>query len=157
MTDTERTNLLPCPFCGGKADLQFSRDEDDCWVRCLTCWNGTKLCDDTDEAEQLWQTRQIRRALDNGAVSQDEALEFITKCCRLGLLDRGTTLVDELAAQISALRQPQPDTRERDLALIEFSLNPLAYSVSLDENGRIDTKSREEILAAFDQSRSGGK
>lgn len=57
----------------------------------------------------------------------------------------------------SALRQPQPDTRERDLALIEFSLNPLAYSVSLDENGRIDTKSREEILAAFDQSRSGGK
>ena len=32
-------SLLPCPFCGGKADIQL--DGDDEFVRCASCNAGT--------------------------------------------------------------------------------------------------------------------
>ena len=40
MTDNRTTELLPCPFCGGKAELCVHDATGVSWVRCVECEAG---------------------------------------------------------------------------------------------------------------------
>lgn len=53
MTDIE---LLPCPFCGGKASMMHSYP---CWVECVSCGADTPDSAPVDEdgAAAAWNTR----------------------------------------------------------------------------------------------------
>lgn len=47
---TERGELLPCPFCGGEAQIE------DNWIFCLQCGVGYEEFDPTKSIE-AWNTR----------------------------------------------------------------------------------------------------
>ena len=57
------TELKPCPFCGGKALLGFSRDEhlnERHYVICesiIKCGCLTQYCNSKDKAKELWNRR----------------------------------------------------------------------------------------------------
>ena len=50
--------LLPCPFCGGKAELQKGMCELDNYVMCLECRSKTKLYNTKESAIKKWNTRK---------------------------------------------------------------------------------------------------
>ncbi len=65
------TELKPCPFCGGKAELDYTAGGRPCIlfakVKCITCGNGTKIfptedkygnpIEGTEYAEKSWNRR----------------------------------------------------------------------------------------------------
>ena len=60
-----KTNLLPCPFCGGEANYHMSisrHPEHDYWhgVFCLTCPACIDNFDTEVEAIEAWNTRAER-------------------------------------------------------------------------------------------------
>ena len=60
MMDFMKTNLKPCPFCGGEAELRIvgiggydtARE-----IRCPRCGCGTDYYDDSQEATEAWNRR----------------------------------------------------------------------------------------------------
>lgn len=50
---TKRGELLPCPFCGGKAVLFRQR----AWVICENCKTEGELCENSEKAIEKWNTR----------------------------------------------------------------------------------------------------
>lgn len=51
-------SLLPCPFCGGAAELDPSDDSERHWfVWCTTCGCGTDTSVDPAESVQEWNRR----------------------------------------------------------------------------------------------------
>lgn len=66
MTDKIREKLLPCPFCGGEAEVKFCLNYVGAWVQCKRCKTTSPLrkmtIDDTDvgckqEVIKIWNTR----------------------------------------------------------------------------------------------------
>lgn len=57
----ELTGLLPCPFCGGKAEIWRAHPENpkrNAWIACIgRCAVLTKEFGSTDEAIKTWNTR----------------------------------------------------------------------------------------------------
>ena len=52
--------LKPCPFCGGKAEINnlIKFDNNDrFWVECKECGIGTKIYDSEQEATEAWNRR----------------------------------------------------------------------------------------------------
>lgn len=50
------SELKPCPFCGGKAELVTGAPE--YWVRCLTCGAGTDTTASSKRATDNWNRRK---------------------------------------------------------------------------------------------------
>lgn len=63
MTDT--TKLLPCPFCGGKAELNtWGNDRDGCHVAkviCDSCSASADSFETQDQAVAAWNWRSARK------------------------------------------------------------------------------------------------
>lgn len=56
MTTNKQTELLPCPFCGGPAEMRLY----DCqyWVQCIQCFNSTAADHDLEcNASSAWNRR----------------------------------------------------------------------------------------------------
>lgn len=62
---TEEIQLLPCPFCGGEAELiqdfnHPSRPAAIAWqVDCVECWIETLYHNTPEEAAAFWNTRHV--------------------------------------------------------------------------------------------------
>jgi hypothetical protein len=64
MKAPSKENLLPCPFCGGKAQIkmsQYCEDGMETWVECKDCHVATDRCDGpyglADMAAASWNMR----------------------------------------------------------------------------------------------------
>lgn len=53
--------LLPCPFCGGEAELDDSLAQWDHAVQCRECHASTYLWDSDAEAIKYWNCRANRK------------------------------------------------------------------------------------------------
>ena len=49
-------HLLPCPFCGGHANLMIEIGEH--YIRCMMCYTTTGWKDNEESAIKAWNTRQ---------------------------------------------------------------------------------------------------
>ena len=52
---SKEIKLKPCPFCGGKAELQSAVGE--YWVLCLTCKVSSDSISNDDTIIKRWNTR----------------------------------------------------------------------------------------------------
>ena len=53
-----KTELKPCPFCGGEADIwETDRVTHPYQVMCLTCYCGTDASIDEETAIEAWNRR----------------------------------------------------------------------------------------------------
>lgn len=50
----KETELKPCPFCGGKAELSNYTHY---WIGCKDCWVETKCYKSKEEAIEAWNRR----------------------------------------------------------------------------------------------------
>ena len=61
MTDSNATELLPCPFCGGEAKMchvtQLWEPKDNYWAKCSNCHMSGKHYKTEAEAIAAWNTR----------------------------------------------------------------------------------------------------
>ena len=48
--------LLPCPFCGGHANLMIEMGE--YYIKCMMCYTTTGWKDNEESAIKAWNTRQ---------------------------------------------------------------------------------------------------
>ena len=58
-TPTEKTELKPCPFCGGEAELQ-PEGLTACgyWVKCSECGiEQSETCEFAEDAIEVWNRR----------------------------------------------------------------------------------------------------
>ena len=56
--------LLPCPFCGSKAEITEENECGDYWYRveCQRCYAKTDGWDERNAAIAIWNTRAKRKA-----------------------------------------------------------------------------------------------
>lgn len=54
-------NLLPCPFCGGEAEVDISGGNFHWWIVCVNCGVGTAIYNTKAEALTAWNTRADTR------------------------------------------------------------------------------------------------
>jgi Lar family restriction alleviation protein len=69
--------LLPCPFCGGGAELLKGLCELDNYVMCLKCGCKTKLYNTKESAIKAWNTRKpmeriVERLEEESVLSEEE-------------------------------------------------------------------------------------
>lgn len=52
-------DLLPCPFCGRKAEFVMGENyrENSEWIKCYSCGVETKCFDTPEEAAEAWNRR----------------------------------------------------------------------------------------------------
>jgi Lar family restriction alleviation protein len=63
MTEQEQVQLLPCPFCGGEADiLKAATNICDYWVTCANCGADGPWKDTRAETIAAWNTRHTATA-----------------------------------------------------------------------------------------------
>ena len=85
MTDNRTTELLPCPFCGGKAWIVHFTQEA-CYVLCenIDCMAKQKVYGTKDEAIAAWNSRAERTCRIVESEPDDEAWvyrhEFSCEC-----------------------------------------------------------------------------
>jgi Lar family restriction alleviation protein len=82
MTEQEQVQLLPCPFCGGKADiLSAAGNICDYWITCANC-GADGSCEDTRaETIAAWNTRHTATA--EALEAMREAREALRKIDRM--------------------------------------------------------------------------
>ena len=69
--------LLPCPFCGGEAELLKGLCELDNYVMCLKCRCKTKLYNTKEAAIKAWNTRKpMERILERLEEGQEECYKL---------------------------------------------------------------------------------
>lgn len=56
------TDLLPCPFCGGRASLESCLGEH--WVECTRCIVGTRLDSNPENPVREWNRRTKAEPVD---------------------------------------------------------------------------------------------
>jgi Lar family restriction alleviation protein len=60
MTEQEQVQLLPCPFCGGEADILTAASE--IWITCANCGADGAWKDTRAETIAAWNTRHTATA-----------------------------------------------------------------------------------------------
>lgn len=68
MTDNRTTELLPCPFCGGEAEIvdvdptpHYVKEGH--WVICKECKASAHVFENRDKAIEAWNTRTPEQAI----------------------------------------------------------------------------------------------
>lgn len=83
------TELLPCPFCGGEAELSYCG-----WVSCHNCGcDGPYTGDSPDEAAAAWNTR------DYSDLVETQRLLDKSEALGMGLRDQVRELEQQLAQE----------------------------------------------------------
>lgn len=105
---TDKTELLPCPFCGGGATIRADADHSaSFWIGCAT--DGCLGCDhweeDYAEAIAAWNTRAL--TANQPADPSIEALVEAMHRVSMGLQDSGTTTIEALGRLARALAASQ--------------------------------------------------
>ena len=87
---TDAPKLLPCPFCGSKAELWQAVEGRPAWIACMgrCAVLITKQHTTTEAAIETWNTRADAFALGQ-ADMQARAAELLSRRGELGNLDRG--------------------------------------------------------------------
>jgi len=104
MTEQEQAQLLPCPFCGGRAflDCMSRNEQDECVemsVECFGC-EATIMRGGMTTAEAIaaWNTRHTATA--EALEAMREALEALDQGCGYLFVDCGFEAGDEPAEQM---------------------------------------------------------
>ncbi len=56
-------DLLPCPFCGGSAEICFHQATGIAWVRCMDCDTSIGASTDLNKAIEFWNERHESKSL----------------------------------------------------------------------------------------------
>lgn len=70
--------LLPCPFCGRKAELRYNKDGF-AYILCANdgCYARTDGCLNENEASRLWNTRKpMERIIERLEESADQCIKI---------------------------------------------------------------------------------
>ena len=61
--ENQRPALLPCPFCGSKADYKYGNPfVHVAWVECTFCWAGSMSHETETDTAEKWNARHITPA-----------------------------------------------------------------------------------------------
>lgn len=120
---SERDELKPCPFCGGKADFErMGTSRQSCIVECGRCGVRHESSDEYGRSGQSWNERQPTRAPQAVPALTDERRRAAAKALvevYLGFPaphrepgDLDLRAVDAVASIILAAPQPSPEPKE---------------------------------------------
>lgn len=108
---SERDELKPCPFCGGKADFErMGTSRQSCIVECESCGVRHESSDEYGRSGQSWNERQPTRA--------PQAVPALTHEQFMGFRDA----VDDLECELQTRYQGYPEDdrrRVRDFAVVK--------------------------------------